>query len=234
MGDLGANPLLQHAVSNWGHTISPVLPPGEDKCWVCHITLVLITTSPPPIWCGLVLLQQVKLKVFLTYMSAIGPVVSICIVIFYIMNYTCSVSANFWLSAWSNDADNATVSMEQRDMRLGVYGALGLAQGWMDFVHFWFVLTSFADLLFWNVHLWVLGIIWTNISWWIWPVKSKASVAVVLLVVAGIEMAHNIIVQYNISSGWWDVSAVLEMHNMLNVLCTLFAFTDYLLVFSYV
>ena len=52
--------------------------------------------------------------------------------------------------------------------------------------------------------------------------------------VAGIEMAHNIIVQYNISSGWWDVSAVLEMHNMLNVLCTLFAFTDYLLVFSYV
>jgi len=69
-------------------------------------------------------------------MSAIGPVVSICIVIFYIMNYTCSVSANFWLSAWSNDADNATVSMEQRDMRLGVYGALGLAQGWMDFVRF--------------------------------------------------------------------------------------------------
>jgi len=42
------------------------------------------------------------------------------------------VSANFWLSEWSNDADNATVSMAQRDMRLGVYGALGLAQGpWM-------------------------------------------------------------------------------------------------------
>jgi len=76
-----------------------------------------------------VLFAQVKLKIFLTYMKAIGPIVSILIVLFYIMNHTCSVSANFWLSAWSNDAENATVSMAQRDMRLGVYGALGLAQG---------------------------------------------------------------------------------------------------------
>jgi len=73
--------------------------------------------------------MQVKLKIFLTYMKAIGPVVSICIVLLYIMNHSCSVAANFWLSDWSNDANNATVSMEQRDMRLGVYGALGLAQG---------------------------------------------------------------------------------------------------------
>jgi len=75
------------------------------------------------------LFAQVKLKVFLTYMRAIGPIVSICIVLFYIVNHSCSIAANFWLSAWSNDADNATVSMAQRDMRLGVYGALGLAQG---------------------------------------------------------------------------------------------------------
>jgi len=67
--------------------------------------------------------------VFLAYMNAIGPVVSICIIMFYILNHGCSVSANFWLSAWSNDADNLTVSLAQRDMRLGVYGALGLAQG---------------------------------------------------------------------------------------------------------
>ena len=73
--------------------------------------------------------MQVKLKVFLTYMAAIGPVVSICLIVFYVLNHASSVSANFWLSAWSNDADNATVSMDQRDMRLGVYGALGLAQG---------------------------------------------------------------------------------------------------------
>ena len=72
---------------------------------------------------------QVKPRIFLAYMKAIGPVVSICIVLFYIAGHACSVSANFWLSAWSNDADNATVSMAQRDMRLGVYGGLGLAQG---------------------------------------------------------------------------------------------------------
>jgi len=71
----------------------------------------------------------VKPKIFLTYMKAIGPVVSILIIVFYILNQSCSVSANFWLSDWSNDAENATVSVAQRDMRLGVYAALGLAQG---------------------------------------------------------------------------------------------------------
>ena len=68
---------------------------------------------------------------------------SICIILFYIANHSCSVAANFWLSAWSNDAANATVSLEQRDMRLGVYGALGLAQGSVmlsvDIVHCRFV-----------------------------------------------------------------------------------------------
>jgi len=71
----------------------------------------------------------VKPRIFWAYMKAIGPVVSVLIVVFYLMNHACSVSANFWLSAWSNDAENATVFVEQRDMRLGVYAALGLGQG---------------------------------------------------------------------------------------------------------
>ena len=80
---------------------------------------------------------QVKPKVFLAYIKAIGPIVSVCIIIFYIMSHSCSVAANFWLSEWSNDADNATVSMAQRDMRLGVYGALGVGQGLLvSFVYF--------------------------------------------------------------------------------------------------
>jgi len=62
-------------------------------------------------------------------MKAIGPVVSILIVVLYVLNHCCSVCANFWLSAWSNDAENQTVFMAQRDMRLGVYATLGLAQG---------------------------------------------------------------------------------------------------------
>jgi len=73
--------------------------------------------------------SQVKPKIFWTYMKAIGPLVSVLIVVFYMMNHGCSVCANFWLSAWSNDAENATVFMEQRDMRLGVYAAFGFGQG---------------------------------------------------------------------------------------------------------
>jgi len=71
----------------------------------------------------------VKPKIFLTYIKALEPVIFSFIILFFIANHAFSVAANFWLSEWSNDAENAMVSMEQRDMRLGVYGALGLAQG---------------------------------------------------------------------------------------------------------
>lgn len=43
-----------------------------------------------------------------------------------------SVYSNFWLSDWSNDnvtVINGTVDTAQRDLRLGVYGALGFIQG---------------------------------------------------------------------------------------------------------
>ena len=76
-------------------------------------------------------------------MKAIGPVVSILILLFYILNHTCSVCANFWLSSWSNDAENFTVFTEQRDMRLGVYSALGLGQGLLMLtVNFYLTLTA--------------------------------------------------------------------------------------------
>lgn len=81
-------------------------------------------------------------------MKAVGPVVTVCIVVFYIMSHTCSVSANFWLSAWSNDADNATVFLAQRDMRLGVYTALGLAQG--SFVIIQFSLCQSGTVVTWR------------------------------------------------------------------------------------
>lgn len=43
-----------------------------------------------------------------------------------------SIGANVWLSAWSNDdssADGVPMERSQRDLYLGVYGALGLGQG---------------------------------------------------------------------------------------------------------
>lgn len=41
------------------------------------------------------------------------------------------MAANFWLSEWADDPPgiNGTVDTAQRDLRLGVYGALGILQG---------------------------------------------------------------------------------------------------------
>ena len=74
---------------------------------------------------------QVKLSVFVVYMKSIGILISLIIIFLYIVNTTASVFANFWLSAWSNDIKSNSTENDhsQRDMRLGVYGALGLAQG---------------------------------------------------------------------------------------------------------
>jgi hypothetical protein len=63
-------------------------------------------------------------------MRSIGYVVSILIILLYVLNIAASVYANFWLSDWSNDIQsNSTDAQNQRDMRLGVYGALGFVQG---------------------------------------------------------------------------------------------------------
>ena len=44
------------------------------------------------------------------------------------------LGANLWLSDWTNDAKtNASLNSYDRDMRLGVYGALGVAQGMVIF-----------------------------------------------------------------------------------------------------
>ncbi|GFR84872.1 multidrug resistance-associated protein 1 [Elysia marginata] len=74
---------------------------------------------------------RVKMAVFMAYIKAVGPVLSVIILIFYVLYNGTSIYANIWLSEWSNDARNPNISRDtsQRDLRLGVYGALGLAQG---------------------------------------------------------------------------------------------------------
>ncbi len=75
-------------------------------------------------------LVQVKASVFVAYLRSVGLPISIAIIILYLLNNVASIGANLWLSDWSDDVvvEN-TVDEAQRDMRLGVYGALGLAQG---------------------------------------------------------------------------------------------------------
>ena len=74
---------------------------------------------------------QVKSAVFLAYMRAVGALLSCVIVLFYILYNAASIYSNVWLSEWSNDArfPNSTHDPDQRNMRLGVYGALGVLQG---------------------------------------------------------------------------------------------------------
>ena len=76
---------------------------------------------------------QVKFAVFLAYMKSVGLILSLLILFLYLLNNAASIYANIWLSEWSDDvrkAGNDTAAYNaQRDMRLGVYGALGLAQG---------------------------------------------------------------------------------------------------------
>ena len=73
---------------------------------------------------------QVKLSVFLAYLRSVGVGITLVILLLYTLNTAASVAANFWLSFWSNDvAIDGAQDTKQRDLRLGVYGALGLAQG---------------------------------------------------------------------------------------------------------
>lgn len=68
---------------------------------------------------------------FVTYIQSIGVPLTVTIIIFYIIYNGVGVYSNIWLSEWSEDppAVNGTVDTTQRDMRLGVYGALSIVQG---------------------------------------------------------------------------------------------------------
>ena len=61
-------------------------------------------------------------------MRAIGMVSSLVTILFYVISQSCTVGSNVWLSFWAEDEN--TTDPKVRDMYLGVYGALGLGQGW--------------------------------------------------------------------------------------------------------
>nr|XP_055048139.1 multidrug resistance-associated protein 1-like isoform X1 [Misgurnus anguillicaudatus] len=71
---------------------------------------------------------RVKLAVFWEYMKAIGVPLSCFSILFFFCHHVSSLGSNYWLSLWTDDpVINGT--QPNRDMRLGVYGALGLSQG---------------------------------------------------------------------------------------------------------
>ncbi len=66
----------------------------------------------------------------MAYLRSVGLPISLAIILLYLLNNVASIGANLWLSDWSDqEYPNNTMPSSDRDLRLGVYGALGLAQG---------------------------------------------------------------------------------------------------------
>lgn len=77
-------------------------------------------------------MYQVKFSVYLQYLRAMGwCYVTRSFLIYFIQNVVI-IGQNLWLSDWTNDAEdyfNTTYPNHIRDTRIGVFGALGIAQG---------------------------------------------------------------------------------------------------------
>ncbi|XP_060624168.2 ATP-binding cassette sub-family C member 2 [Anolis sagrei] len=75
---------------------------------------------------------KVKFIMYMRYLSAVGCNLSTWIFLAYVAQAAATVGSNLWLSEWTNDAvryQNMTYPTAQRDLRVGVYGALGISQG---------------------------------------------------------------------------------------------------------
>lgn len=78
---------------------------------------------------------QVKATVYWEYMKAIGLYISFLSIFLFMCNHIASLASNYWLSLWTDDpVVNGT--QQYTNVRLGVYGALGISQGLPDFYLF--------------------------------------------------------------------------------------------------
>lgn len=75
---------------------------------------------------------QVKFSMYVRYLRAIGWCLTFWTVMGYVGQNAAYVGSNLWLSDWTEDSvryQNQTYPTNLRDLRIGVYGALGVAQG---------------------------------------------------------------------------------------------------------
>uniref|UniRef100_A0A8B9BKV5 ABC-type glutathione-S-conjugate transporter n=1 Tax=Anser brachyrhynchus TaxID=132585 RepID=A0A8B9BKV5_9AVES len=82
---------------------------------------------------------KVKFSMYLRYLRAVGLGYSFWVAMGYVGQYVAYVGTNLWLSAWTDDAEryqNQTYPVQQRDLRIGVFGALGVSQGESIFLLF--------------------------------------------------------------------------------------------------
>ncbi|XP_035982687.1 canalicular multispecific organic anion transporter 1 [Fundulus heteroclitus] len=80
---------------------------------------------------------QVKFSVCIQYVRAMGWGYAFLALFVYLMQNVAFIGQNLWLSDWTNDAVeyyNQTYPSWKRDTRVGVFGALGMAQGFFVFL----------------------------------------------------------------------------------------------------
>ncbi|XP_044229320.1 canalicular multispecific organic anion transporter 1 [Thunnus albacares] len=80
---------------------------------------------------------QVKFSVYLQYLRAMGWGYAVMVFLVYFIQNLAFIGQNLWLSDWTNDAVeyyNMTYPVWKRDTRVGVFGALGVAQGFFVFL----------------------------------------------------------------------------------------------------
>ncbi|KAM8806261.1 ATP-binding cassette sub-family C member 2 [Eudromia elegans] len=80
---------------------------------------------------------KVKFSMYVRYLRAVGWGFSFWVAVSYLAEYVAYVGSNLWLSAWTDDAQlylNQTYPPGQRDLRIGVFGALGVAQALFLFI----------------------------------------------------------------------------------------------------
>lgn len=71
---------------------------------------------------------QVKLAVYWEYMKAVGLFISFVSIFLFLCNHVAALASNYWLSIWTDDpVINGT--QQHTQVRLSVYGALGISQG---------------------------------------------------------------------------------------------------------
>ncbi|XP_073096660.1 ATP-binding cassette sub-family C member 2 [Manis javanica] len=75
---------------------------------------------------------KVNFSIYLKYLRAVGWYSIFFIIFAYMINSAAFIGSNIWLSNWTNDSkafNSTNYPASQRDMRVGVYGALGVIQG---------------------------------------------------------------------------------------------------------
>uniref|UniRef100_A0A8B9RAQ1 ABC-type glutathione-S-conjugate transporter n=1 Tax=Astyanax mexicanus TaxID=7994 RepID=A0A8B9RAQ1_ASTMX len=78
---------------------------------------------------------RVKFSVYLQYLSSMGWGYASMFAVVYFIQSLAFIGQNLWLSDWTNDAlrypNGSSYPAHIRDMRVGAYGGLGVAQGFL-------------------------------------------------------------------------------------------------------